>query len=333
MKTALREWVESRDPLLKEMVREGIETGPRGESRGGADGVPDKDKKAALRDARVQALIKELENWPGQVSNSHRSPNQPFHKLYFVAELGVGADDVPDVVDRVVSHVSEEGPFTLPVNASRGRGGSGGGTWAWALCDAPTIVYSLAKMGLGGEPAVKKATGFLAGLAGENGFPCAVSKSLGSFRGPGRKTDPCPYATLVMLRLLNLLDGYEEEKKAAAECLLGLWERSRETHPYMFYMGNDFRKLKAPFFWFDILSVADVLSRTRTAAGDRRLADMVGVIRGKEDGEGKYRAESVYLSWKGWDFAQKKEPSAWVTYYANRILERARRRKRGGVRE
>jgi hypothetical protein len=157
-----------------------------------------------------------------------------------------------------------------------------------------------------------------------------VSKSLGSFRGPGRKTDPCPYATLVMLRLFNLLDGYEEEKRAAVECLLGLWERSRETHPYMFYMGEDFRKLKAPSFWYDILSVADVLSLTRAARGDRRFEEMLDVIRGKGDGEGRFRAESVYLSWKGWDFAQKKEPSAWITYYANRIFERSRRRKRRG---
>jgi hypothetical protein len=314
VRAGLLEWIKSKDPLLREMAEDDFGESPLGD--------PKEEKKGALGDSRVQALIRELEDWPAQVLSSHRSSNQPFHKLYFVAELGVGADDVPDVVGRVLSHGSEEGPFTLPVSISKSYGMSGRETWAWALCDAPTVVYSLVKMGLADEPRVKRAVDCLAGLARENGFPCAVSKELGSFRGPGRKGDPCPYATLVMLRLLSLLDGFKEEKRRAAECLLRLWELSREKHPYMFFMGNDFRKLKAPFFWYDILSVADALSRAPSVKGDRRFKEMLDVIRGKEDGEGKLKAESVYLSWKGWDFAQKKDPSAWITYYANRIYER-----------
>lgn len=324
MRAELLEWIKSKDPLLGELAEDDFEAGPRGPRQS--------QKKGALGDSRVQGLCRELESWPGQVLSSHRSSNQPFHKLYFVAELGVGADDVPEVVGRVLSHISKEGPFTLPTSISKGHGGSGRKTWAWALCDAPTVVYSLVKMGLAGEPEVKRAVEHLAGLGRENGFPCAVSKELGSFRGPGKKGDPCPYATLIMLRLLNLFDGYEEEKKRAAGCLLRLWELSRQEHPYMFYMGTDFRKLKAPLLWYDILSVADVLSRSPSAAGDRRFKEMLEVIRGKEDGEGKLKAESVYLSWKDWDFAQKKEPSAWITYYANRIFERAGRKKGRGRR-
>jgi hypothetical protein len=57
------------------------------------------------------------------------------------------------------------------------------------LCDAPVIIYALAKFGLKENQQVQKAVRYLAGLVRENGWPCAVSKELGKFRGPGRKGD------------------------------------------------------------------------------------------------------------------------------------------------
>jgi hypothetical protein len=95
---------------------------------------------------------------------------------------------------------------------------------------------------------VQKATKYLFSLVHENGWRCVVSKELGKFRGPGKKEDPCPYATLAMLKMLSQFVEWRQSKEAhaGAECLLDLWQRSLELHPYMFYMGTDFRKLKAP---------------------------------------------------------------------------------------
>ena len=156
----------------------------------------------------------------------------------------------------------------------------------------------------------------------DNGWPCVVSKELGSFRGPGRKDDPCPFATLAMLKALaefeDLRDG--PECRAGAEALLALWADSRSRHPYQFYMGTDFRKLKAPFVWYDLLHVLDVLSRFPWLAGDSRLLDMVDVLAGKMDAQGRFTAESVWTWWKDWEFGQKREPSRWVTLLAWRIL-------------
>jgi hypothetical protein len=90
-------------------------------------------------------------------------------------------------------------------------------------------------------------------------------------------------------------------------------------------MGNDFRKLKAPLFWYDILNVVDVLSRNSKIVKDNRFIDMMKEIEKKVDKDGKYKAESIYRSWKGWDFNQKKEPSGWITYYIERIKDRLQR--------
>ena len=64
----------------------------------------------------------------------------------------------------------------------------------------------LVKFGLKNEPPVKAAIEYLAGLLRDNGWPCAVSKKLGKFRGPGRKDDPCPFANLVMLKVLSEIE-------------------------------------------------------------------------------------------------------------------------------
>ncbi len=167
-----------------------------------------------------------------------------------------------------------------------------------------------------------KGLGRLKALARNNGWPCAVSLELGTFRGPGKKDDPCPYASLIMLKALSSAGETEcAEARAGVNSLLDLWERSREAHPYIFYMGTDFRKLKAPFVWYDILHVADVLSRFKWAAADKRLADMTGVIKSKESG-GAFTPESVWQAWKAYEFGQKKQPSAWLTFLALRILKR-----------
>ena len=152
-------------------------------------------------------------------------------------------------------------------------GGTGVETWAWALCDAPIVLRALVRFGGARDPRVRQGVRTLTALAEPFGWPCRVAPELGSFRGPGRKTDPCPFATLIMLELLAALreeapgdpeaapSRTEPEAAAGVEALLSCWEQSETWHPYIFYMGTDFRKLKAPGLWYDILHVADVLSR------------------------------------------------------------------------
>ena len=291
------------------------------------DAAPVRQARGAmLRDPRTVGLIEGLQGWPGKVIASHKSASQPFHRLTFLADLGVRADDagMGDVVSAVRAHRSEEGPFQLPLNIPSHYGGSGQDAWAWALCDAPLTVYALAKLGLRESPDVRAAVDHLTALVRDNGWPCVVSGELGSFRGPGRKSDPCPFATLAMLKALAEFDDLRAGPacRAGAEVLLSLWRDSRERHPYMFFMGTDFRKLKAPLVWYDLLHVLDVLSRFPWLRGDGRLASMADVLRAKADDGGRFTPESVWMPWRDWEFGQKREPSRWVTLLAWRIAVR-----------
>ncbi len=283
-------------------------------------------RKAMLTDPKIKALLAELTDWPGIVLNSHKSSSQSFHKLEFIAELGLNVNDAPvkKIVNKVMKHQSEQGPFQMPTNIPVHFGGSGKDTWAWALCDAPVVLASIIQMGMLDDPRVQKAIEYLNGLVRDNGWPCAVSAELGNFRGPGRKVDPCPYATLVMLKVLAHVPELRESKSAkiGVETLLALWDESMESHPYMFFMGTDFRKLKAPLFWYDILHVLEILSHFKWAWKDKRFKNMLQVVESKADGDGRYIPESIWTAWKDWDFSQKKVPSKGLAFFVQRISKR-----------
>lgn len=279
-----------------------------------------------LAHPQIKALIDELTHWPGAVVSSHKNAGLLLHKLAFLTDLGVKADDetMPAIIEKIVAHRAPDGPFQVLMNIPTVFGGTGKDQFAWVLCDTPTIVYSLAKLGLTANAFVINAKEHLTALGRDNGYPCAASKELGKFRGPGKKEDPCPYATLLMLKIMSLYQADRESDNAcrAAESLLRLWENSQTAHPYMFYMGTDFRKLKAPFIWYDILHIADILSNFPSARADRRFKQMTELIALKADSNGLFTPESVWKAWAEWDFGQKKKPSPWLTFLVYRLLKR-----------
>ncbi len=291
----------------------------------------DPDVQAARRamtgDPEIRRLVESLQYWPGKPLSSHKSANQLFHTLNFLSDLGLKNTDegLQSVCEKILYSASPEGPFRLPMNIGPAHGGTGCDTGGWALCDAPNLIYALTKMGYGSHPSVQKALSYLLNLVNSFGWPCAVSKELGSFHGPGRKDDPCPYANLVMLKVIGLFPDLHDHPAAAIgiHTLLNLWRNRRDQHPYIFYMGTDFCKLKTPLIWYDILHVLDVLSQFKQAKEEPEYQDMLSVLLSKAGPDGCFVPESVYLAYKDWDFGQKKIPSRWLTLLVCRIMSRS----------
>ncbi len=283
-------------------------------------------RQATLADERIRGYLKDVENFHDTRISSHKNPALPAQKLLFLLELGLDTS-VPEIdaaIGGILAHKDENGVYRSLVNVPTHFGGTGTDVFCWCLCDAPWLLKALVLANADYETDIRPGVTALAGLCRENGFPCAASPELGAFRGPGRRDDCCPYATLIMADLLSLLPEYRDSDaaKTAAEALMSLWENSYTQHPFLFYTGKDFRKLKAPSAWYDVVSVAGVLSRFPWAREDPRLLEMVDLIRSRQDGEGFFTPESIYLKMKGWDFGQKKEPSPYLTYLCMRILER-----------
>lgn len=283
-------------------------------------------RQQALSESKIKSYLNDIADFHSILVSNHKNPELPIHKLLFLLEIGLDTDvlEIQKAVDKIMAHKDKNGVYQSLANIPKHFGGSGEDTFGWCLCDAPLLLYALLKTGIDYENYIKQGVEYLLSFYKTQGFPCAVSQEHGKFRGPGRKDDCCPYATLIMLKLLSCIPEYKKSKicKEMAMILFSLWENSLEKHPYMFYMGTDFRKLKAPAMWYDIVSVADVLSHFDFVRSDSRFLEMVALIKDKQDENGLFTPETVYQKCKNWDFGQKKQPSPYLTYLCNQILIR-----------
>jgi hypothetical protein len=282
-----------------------------------------------LAHPQVQDMIAEAATWGERPLKRHNDASHPIYKLSTLADFGVRADcpAVSAGIDAVLAHQSPEGAFQTVVNIPKAFGGTGEDTWTWMLCDAPTLLYALLAMGRGDDPRVDRAVDHLVGLVEEDGWGCAAAPELGRFKGPGRRSDPCPVANVYALKALSQVPEQLENPaaQAGAEMLLGHWERQAERKLYLFGIGTDFRKLKYPFVWYDILHVVDVLSRFPFVHADPRFREMVETIKTGAGAGGRYTAASMYRAWQVWSFADKRHPSPWLTFLALRVLKRVGR--------
>ena len=283
-------------------------------------------RNAALADSRIKRYLTDIASFHGTLVTNHKNPDLPIHKLLFLLDLGFDTK-IPEIkaaIEELLAHKDEHGIYQSMTNVPKHFGGIGEDVFSWCLCDAPLLLLALLKSGKNYHEYIKPGVDHLVSLCRDNGFPCAVSPELGRFRGPGKKDDCCPYATLIMADLLSYIPEYSNSQVAGSsvKALLNLWENSLSQHPYMFYMGRDFRKMKAPSCWYDIVSVAGVLSKYEFVREDPRFLEMIKHIKDKQDKDGLITPESVYQKLKDWDFGQKKEPSPYLAYLCYQIFER-----------
>jgi hypothetical protein len=277
-----------------------------------------------LTDPKIKGYLSDIKDYHNILVRNHKDPDLPIHKLIFLLDIGLDTD-VPEIqtaIDKIMENKDSNGIYKSLTNIPKHFGGNGEDTFGWCLCDAPLLLYALLRAKIDYEEHIKQGVDHLVAFHTDHGFPCTVSPEFGKFRGPGRKDDPCPYASLIMLKMLSAIPEYQKSEVAinTAMSLLSLWENSLERHPYMFYMGTDFRKLKAPAMWYDIVSVVDVLRHFETIKADVRFVEMVTLIKNKQDSNGSFTSEAVFQKFKGWELEKKKNPSPYLTYLCYRIL-------------
>lgn len=290
------------------------------------DGAVVQARVEMVEHPQVRELIATAKSWPGYPLKRHNDAKHPIYVLGTLADFGLQYDDpgLRPAIDKVLAHQSAEGPFQTQIRLYKRFGGLDGEYWTWMACDAPTLTYTLLTMGLADDPRVQRAVDHLLGGVQDNGWRCTVAPELGSFHGPGNPQNPCPIANVYALKVLSLLPEQRssEAAKNGAEVLLMHWTREYEKKLFLFGAGAKFRKLKYPFVWYDILHVADVLSRFPFVHADPRFLEMVGTITSQADAENRYMATSMYRAWKGFSFADKKRPSPWLTFLVLRIEKR-----------
>jgi len=273
----------------------------------------------------VKDMIGNACRWPEPALKRHNDAAHPLCALTVCADMGIDGTALSEPLGRIAAHPSPEGPYRSQLQLYKRFTGRQGVEWLWMACDAPSLLYVALHYGIAPE-ATQLALEHLVGLATENGYRCVAAPELGSFHGPGRREDPCPIANLLALKALSLCQSPKTAAAAAAACemLLWHWEHQKEQKLYLFGIGTDFRKPKYPLLWYDILHVVEVLSRFPAVHADQRFLQMLDTLLAQTDEQGRLTARSMYRAWKGWDFADKRTPSPWLTFLLARILKRLR---------
>jgi hypothetical protein len=55
---------------------------------------------------------------------------------------------------------------------------------------------------------------------------------------------------------------------------------------------------------------------------DLRFQEMLTAVTFQADAGGRYTAGAMYMPWKGWSFADRKQPSPWLTLLILRMQRR-----------
>jgi hypothetical protein len=275
----------------------------------------------------VRALVERAATWPGYPLKRHNDAAHPLYALATLADFGLTREDqgIALVAESVLAHFDGEGFETrLWLPRFLTRQAEDDERWAWMLCDAPTLLHALLAFGYRADERVQAAVQALMTRVEDNGWRCGAASSLAAFGGPGRRYDTCPMATVYALKALSLTPAASDRELVGpgVEALLSHWQHQRDYKLRMFGVGTDYRKLRYPFVWYDLLHVCDVLSRYRDARRDPRFSEMLDVLTSQADESGRYTAGAMYRAWKGWSFADKQAPSPWLTFLAWRVERR-----------
>ena len=257
----------------------------------------------------------------------HNDASHPLNVLIFLVDNGFQKHESLKSINQSILDSYFQNGFTILMNIPIAFGGTGENVKTWILCDLPILTYISIKLNNDKLlPVHKKIIKNISILMDENGWRCKNCGNIGKFRGPGKKDDECPLATLNVLRLLSLTKSneYLDEKEKAIETLLLLWKERKKRRPYLFAMGTDFCKLKYPLIWYDILNVVNTLSYFQSAVNRKEFIEMLKIINQKVKQNG-YKPESVYQFWKEFDFGQKKTDSEYIKNTIESIQDRINR--------
>lgn len=298
-------------------------------------GRPDDDpeviaaREAVLGDAGVIRLVADLPPWGEGDFPGHHSPDFLPNRLNLLADMGVRGGDFERVEELIDGMLSRQGPKGRFQSFGR-HPGRPKPEWGALLCDTNVITDVLLRFGRGSDPRVADSLARmekdLARTPQGPAWQCIPERTT-LFRGPGRKTDVCPQVTLEGLRAFSHMPGPDRPAGivAAARTPLEVWRRRVDERPYMFGHGYQFKSVKWPDLWYDVLWVLETVGRyplawsgPDAAAEDRRaIAEMAACLVAYNFGsDGRLTPRRVYRGFEDFSFGRKNAPSPFATALA-----------------
>ncbi|MCA9931097.1 MAG: hypothetical protein KC419_21580 [Anaerolineales bacterium] len=280
--------------------------------------------KSLRHDEQVATILDEAQVWP-QATRLKKAydPKDTLWKLAILADFGLKRDD--ELIQAVAQKVLD-----LLAGDPHPPGFLHGGfdhTRGWDerpyICISHVMTYALARFGYLDDPRVQAAYDCLESWQTHDGGWHPNEKNR---PGGVQENEPsCPFGTVNILRAISANPALRDSPIAerAVENVLTLWQRRAEPYrPVGFGMGTTFNKLQYPFVQHQLLKTVDTLSNFPSALQDERFVEMVTAVTAKQSPDGTFTTEGINKPYAGFDFGQKKQPSAWITFLVVRTQHR-----------
>jgi hypothetical protein len=169
--TSIEQLLSISDPWLKYAIRLNL----LGESKEGLAGL----KKEVLKDRRIQAYLKDVNDFHSVLVTNHKNPDLPIQKLLFLLDIGfdTSTPEIKTAVDKILDHKDKFGIYQSLTNIPKHFGGDGKDVFGWCLCDAPLMFTALLKTGIDYRQHIKPGVDHLMSMHKEYCFPCSVSEA------------------------------------------------------------------------------------------------------------------------------------------------------------
>ncbi|MGD1993029.1 MAG: nitrogen fixation protein NifH [Anaerolineae bacterium] len=241
--------------------------------------------------------------------------------VIFLPQLGADGRDAR--IGRAVEHVFAH------AQTERGAFSCNGHPEAVIYCLWGNVVRALLDLGHWPDPRLVRSVEALAQAVVDAG-PAPTTPTRGTTHSPfacdANRDLPCAWGAVRVLWALNGVAQADrtpvmERAVAASADFLLSHDLTRADYPTPTRVSPRWFKFGYPLAYAtDVLLALEVLAAA--GADPAQLEDAVGLVRSKQDDQGRWRMESSYNGRMWADVEEKGRPSKWVTLRAVRTLKR-----------
>lgn len=287
-----------------------------------------KAKKELLQNPEVQKLAASTHEWIETAPGRNNDPKLSYFTLKVLADFGLKFNELglEDTIEKAKAHQIEQFFAVRGQEPERPKKGEkfekpdpAADIWHISPCNAPVITAALLQLG-DKSPEVKKSVEALQNRwISDQGWFCDYFFVKSQFN---KLQIGCPIAGLMALEVFSLVPELRD-----SDYIKHAFAPLKFHHEYgktLYYFGRSkkFWTFKYPFVWYNALYLGEILSRFPIFKDEPVVTEIIHWIIESQDKKGRFKPTSMFMPYKGWDFANKKEASPWITFLCCRILKR-----------
>jgi hypothetical protein len=190
--------------------------------------------------------------------------------------------------------------------------------WHISPCNSPVITSAFLQLGIRNQQVEKAVEALWERWIDEKGWFCHFFFVESQFK---KLQIGCPVAGLMALEVFSRIPTLKDSFQAKNAFQPIAFHKDYGKTLYYFGRSRKFWTFKYPFVWYNALYLADVVTRFDWLKEEPVVQELIDWIVQAQTVESRFKPTSMFQHYKGWDFANKKEPSPWITFLCCRILK------------